>query len=279
MSTLRVALIQLRTPASQEAALAQAAPLIRQAATEGAVFITTPEGTNILQKDRAQLLPRLRTAEDDPCVRGLRSLAAELGVWLLIGSALVADEADGQAVNRALLVSPEGRIAARYDKMHMFDVDLPTGETARESATYRPGDKAVTADLPMARLGLTICYDMRFPYLYRALAKAGAEILTVPAAFTRPTGEAHWEILLRARAIETGSFVLAPAQGGRHEDGRGTWGRSIAIGPWGEVLAVAEGDEPGVVMATLDLDAVKKARQAIPALKNERAFTGPDGST
>ena len=275
MSALRVALIQLRTPASQEAALAQAEPLIRQAAASGAEFIATPEGTNILQRDRAQLLPRLRTADEDPCVQGLARLAAEFGVWLLIGSALVAD-ADGQAVNRSLLVDPEGRIVAIYDKLHMFDVDLPTGDTIRESATYRPGTRAVVHDLPMARLGLTICYDMRFAYLYRALAKAGAQILTVPSAFTRPTGQAHWEILLRARAIETGSFVLAPAQGGRHEDGRGTWGHSIIVAPWGEILAQAEGDEPGVIMVTLDLDAVDKARQAIPALNNERAFTGPD---
>ncbi len=275
MTQIRVALIQLRTPASQAAALAQAEPLIRQAAAQGATFILTPEGSNILQRDKAALLPLLKTVDQDPCVQGLVALAAELKIWLLIGSALVAD-VDGQAVNRALLVSPDGQITATYDKMHMFDVDLPTGEKARESETYRPGTKAVTADIPGARLGLTICYDMRFAYLYRALAKAGAQIMTVPAAFTRPTGEAHWEVLLRARAIETGSFVLAPAQGGRHEDGRGTWGRSIAIAPWGEVLARSDDDEPGVVMATLDLDAVAKARQAIPALKNERAFTGPD---
>ncbi|HEY2660107.1 MAG TPA: carbon-nitrogen hydrolase family protein [Caulobacteraceae bacterium] len=275
MSELRVALVQLRTPASQAAALAQAEPLIRQAVTDGARFIVTPEGTNILQRDKAALLPLLKTVDDDVCVQGLIALAAELKVWLLIGSALVAD-VDGQAVNRALLIDPEGRISATYDKMHMFDVDLPTGEKARESETYRPGTKAVTAEIPGARLGLTICYDMRFPYLYRALAKAGAQIITVPAAFTRPTGQAHWEVLLRARAIETGSFVLAPAQGGKHEDGRGTWGHSIAIAPWGEILAQSDDDEPGLVMATLDLDAVAKARQAIPALKNERAFTGPD---
>ena len=278
MTELRVALIQLRTPATQAAALAQAEPLIRQAAAEGATFILTPEGTNILQRDKAVLLPLLRTMDQDPCVQGLVALAAELKVWLLIGSALVADT-DGQAVNRALLVSPAGQITATYDKMHMFDVDLPTGEKARESETYRPGTQAVVADIPGARLGLTICYDMRFPYLYRALAKAGAQIITVPAAFTRPTGQAHWEVLLRARAIETGSFILAPAQGGRHEDGRGTWGRSIAIAPWGELLAQSDDDEPGVVMATLDLDAVAKARQAIPALKNERAFTGPDAAS
>ena len=275
MNELKVALVQLRTPATQAAALAQAEPLIREAAAGGAQLILTPEGTNLLQRDKALLAARLATVEDDACVQGLVGLARELGVWLLIGSALVRD-ADGASVNRALLVDPQGRIAATYDKMHMFDVDLPTGERVRESESYRPGGRAVTADLPWARLGLSICYDMRFAYLYRALAKAGAQILAVPAAFTRPTGEAHWEILLRARAIETGAFVLAPAQGGIHEDGRGTWGRSMIVSPWGQVIAAAEGDAPGVIAATLDLDAVARARQAIPALKNERAFTGPD---
>ena len=275
MNELKVALVQLRTPATQAAALAQAEPLIREAAAGGAQLILTPEGTNLLQRDKALLAARLATVEDDACVQGLVGLARELGVWLLIGSALVRD-ADGASVNRALLVDPQGRIIATYDKMHMFDVDLPTGERVRESESYRPGGRAVTADLPWARLGLSICYDMRFAYLYRALAKAGAQILAVPAAFTRPTGEAHWEILLRARAIETGAFVLAPAQGGIHEDGRGTWGRSMIVSPWGQVIAAAEGDAPGVIAATLDLDAVARARQAIPALKNERAFTGPD---
>jgi predicted amidohydrolase len=272
---MKIALIQMRTPADQAAALAQAEPLIRQAAAAGAEFVATPEGTNILQRDRDRLFKVLKTAEDDPCVEGLIALAKELRLWLLIGSALVR-RADGGAANRAMLVSPEGRVVASYDKLHMFDVDLPTGETIRESASYTPGDRAVVADTPFGRLGLTVCYDVRFPKLFNALAKAGAEIITVPAAFTRPTGEAHWEILLRARAIETGAFVLAPAQGGRHEDGRGTHGHSIVIGPWGEVLALADHDEPCVVLADLDLAASAKARQAIPALKNERAFSGPE---
>ena len=271
---MKAALIQLRTPAGQAAALAQAEPLIREAVAAGAEFVLTPECSNIVQKNRPKLFEVLATPEDDVCVQGLIALAAELKVWLLIGSALV-KRTDGGAANRSILVGPDGRIAATYDKMHMFDVDLPTGEKARESEAYTPGETAVTAATPLGKLGLTICYDVRFPYLYRALAKAGAEIMTIPACFTRPTGEAHWEILLRARAIETGSFVLAPAQGGFHEDGRGTWGRSIAIGPWGEVLALADHDEPGFVIADLDLDAVAKARQAIPALKNERSFTGP----
>ena len=271
----RVGLVQTRTPASHQAALDHVAPLVREAAGQGAQFILTPEGTNVLQKDRARLLPNLTALEDDLVVRGLRDLARELGVWIDVGSALVLRE-DGQAANRQAVIDPDGAIVATYDKLHMFDVDLPTGETARESATYTPGDRAVVVDLPQARLGLTICYDMRFPALHRALAQGGAQVLTVPAAFTRPTGQAQWEILLRARAIETGSFVLAAAQGGFHEDGRGTWGRSIAIGPWGEVLGVLDHDEPGVLVVDLDLAAVAAARTAIPALKNARAFTGPE---
>jgi predicted amidohydrolase len=212
---------------------------------------------------------------DDPFVAGIRALAAELGVWIDIGSVLVRRD-DGKAANRQLLVDPVGGIVAWYDKLHMFDVDLPTGESARESAVYEPGERAVTVDTPLGVLGLTICYDMRFPALYRALALGGAQVITAPAAFTRPTGEAHWEVLLRARAIETGSFFLAAAQGGFHEDGRGTWGRSIAIGPWGEVIGRLDHDAPGVLMAQLDLAAVAKARAAIPNLKNARPFTGPD---
>jgi predicted amidohydrolase len=276
--TLRVGLIQTRTPATHETALVQVAPLVRQAAAQGAQFILTPEGTNILQKDRAKLMPALQSLEDDIVVRGLRDLAIELGVWIDIGSALVLREDGpdgGKAANRQAVIDPTGAIVATYDKLHMFDVDLPTGETARESATYEPGERAVVVDTPLGVFGLTICYDMRFPALHRALALKGATILTVPAAFTRPTGQAHWEILLRARAIETGSFVLAAAQGGFHEDGRGTWGRSIAIGPWGEILGLLDHDEPGVLVVDLDLDAAPKARAAIPALKNARAFVGP----
>jgi predicted amidohydrolase len=274
MSETRVALVQLRTPATQAAALEHAAPLVREAAATGAKFIATPEATNILERDRAKLFALLQPTETDPCVQGLIALARELEVWLLIGSALVKRE-DGGAANRSTLISPAGRTVATYDKIHMFDVDLPTGERVRESEAYTPGCAASVVDTPFGRLGLTVCYDIRFPYLYRALAKAGAEILTVPAAFTRPTGEAHWEILLRARAIETGAFVLAPAQGGRHEDGRGTWGRSMVIGPWGEILAQAVDDEPRVITTVLDTAASGKARAAIPALVNERAFAGP----
>jgi predicted amidohydrolase len=271
---LEVGLIQTRTPATQGAALAHTAPLIRQAAQAGARLIVTPECSNICQRDRTKLFASLASAETDEAVTGLRALAAELRVWLLIGSALVRRE-DGKAANRSILVDPDGAVTASYDKIHMFDVDLPTGERHRESAAYEPGGRAVVADAAGARLGLTICYDVRFPALHAALAQAGAQVLTCPAAFTRPTGKAHWEILLRARAIETGSFMLAAAQGGIHEDGRGTWGRSMVVAPWGEVLAVADHDEPGVVLAQLDLEAVTKARGAIPALANARAFAAP----
>ncbi len=271
---MQVGLIQLRTPASQAAALAQAEPLVREAAAKGARLIATPEGTNLLQRNRTALFEAIQPMERDPAVIGLTRLAEELGVWLLIGSALVRRD-DGKCANRSILVRPDGAVAATYDKLHMFDVDLPTGERIRESASYEPGDRAVVAEAAGAQLGLTICYDLRFPALHRALAKAGAEILPVPSAFTRPTGVKHWEILLRARAIETGSFVLAPAQGGTHQDGRATWGHSMAVAPWGEVIALADHDEPSVLMADIDLAEVAKARAAIPALANARAFIGP----
>jgi len=271
---MKVALIQTRTPATPDAALAHVLPMVRDAAGQGARFIATPEGTNVLQKDRAVLLPMLRNLEEDVVVAGLREAAKDLGAWILIGSALVKRQ-DGKAANRSVLVSPAGEIAATYDKLHMFDVDLPTGESSRESATYEPGAQAVTARAGELKLGMTVCYDLRFPALYRALALAGAEVMAIPSAFTRPTGAAHWEVLMRARAIETGSFVLAPAQGGKHEDGRGTWGHSIAVAPWGEVLAGFDHDEPGVLIAELDLAAAAKARAAIPALANARPFAQP----
>jgi predicted amidohydrolase len=275
MTILRVALIQTCTPASQGAALEQTEPLIRQAAAAGAELIVTPEGSNLLQRDRALMLQALKPLEQDPFVQGVRALAKELKVWILIGSALVAHGGD-KAANRAVLIDAGGEIVSTYDKLHMFDVDLPNGDRYRESSLYEPGGEARLVDAPWGKLGLTICYDMRFPQLYRALAKAGADVIAVPAAFTRPTGEAHWEVLLRARAIENGVFILTAAQGGHHEDGRGTWGHSLAIDPWGRILAEARGDEPGVVIAELDLNDVASTRQAIPSLKNERPFAGPD---
>ncbi|HYC75371.1 carbon-nitrogen hydrolase family protein [Brevundimonas sp.] len=277
MTTLPVALIQTRTPASPAAALAHVEPLIREAAAGGAKLILTPEGTNFLIQDRARRDAVLETQERDTAVAGLRGLAADLGVWLLIGSAIVRSghAGDDRAANRSLLVDDRGGVVATYDKLHVYDVDLPTGERWRESATVRPGDGAVVADTPWGGLGLTICYDIRFPQLHRALAKAGAVMIAVPAAFTVPTGEAHWETLLRARAIETGCYVLAPAQAGVHEDGRRTWGRSTVIAPWGEVVAKLDHDEAGVLFATLDLDAVTRARNAVPQLTHDREFAAP----
>jgi predicted amidohydrolase len=271
---MRIGLLQLRTPATQAEALAEVLPLVRQAADQGARFIATPEATNILQRDRAKLALAVTSLEDDRVVQGLRTAAADLCVQLLIGSALVRRE-DGQCANRSVLIGPDGAVQATYDKIHMFDVDLPTGERHRESSLYTPGERAVVAPTAFGPLGLSICYDLRFPLLHHALAQAGAVAIAIPAAFTRPTGEAHWETLLRARAIETGAYVLAPAQGGRHADGRATWGRSMIVEPWGEVIAKLDHDEPGVLVAELDPEKVAAARAAIPALANARAFSEP----
>lgn len=274
---LDIALVQTRTPATAGAGLAHVEPLIRRAAAQGAQLILTPEGTNLLEQRRALRDAALSDEDVDPAVAGLRGLAADLGVWLAVGSVLVRSgvEGDARAANRSLLIDPTGAVAARYDKLHVFDVDLPGGETYRESASVRPGEAAVIADTPWGRLGLSICYDVRFPHLYRGLAQAGASLIAVPAAFTRPTGEAHWETLLRARAIETGAFVLAPAQGGTHEDGRRTWGRSLVVDPWGQVVARVDHDEPCLVHAKLDMSAVARARAAIPALLHDRPFDPP----
>jgi predicted amidohydrolase len=247
---------------------------VRQAAAEGARLIVTPEGSNILQRDRAKLFEALAPLEEDSFVQGMRALAAELEVWLLIGSAMVR-RPDGKAANRSVLIGVDGAVTATYDKLHMFDVDLPSGERYRESSTFEPGDRATVAEAAGLEVGLSVCYDLRFPALYRALARAGAQALTIPAAFTRPTGAAHWEILLRARAIETGCYVLAPAQGGTHEDGRATWGRSTVVAPWGEVIALADHDDPGVIRAAIDPAEVTRARASIPALEHARAFIGP----
>ena len=277
MTTLPIALIQTRTPTTPGAAFAHVAPLIREAAAGGAKLILTPEATNFLVQDRAARDAVLTTQDQDAAVADLRALARELGVWLLIGSAMVKSghEGDDRAANRSLLIDDQGAVVATYDKLHVYDVDLPTGERWRESASVRPGDGAVVAETPWGKLGLTICYDIRFPQLHRALAKAGAVMIAVPAAFTVPTGEAHWETLLRARAIETGCYVLAPAQAGAHEDGRRTWGRSTVVAPWGEVVAKLDHDQPGVLFATLDFDAVARARGAVPQLTHDREFAGP----
>lgn len=277
MSTLSIALIQTRTPARQELAVAHLEPLIREAAAKGAHLILTPEGSNFLQKDPELRQAILAAHENDALVQAAAGWAKDLGVSILIGSAIVRSghSGDDRAANRAILIDDEGRITKSYDKVHTYDVDLPTGERWRESASVRPGEGAALADLPWGRLGLTICYDLRFPHLFRALAKAGAAVIAVPSAFTVPTGQAHWEVLLRARAIETGCFILAPAQGGTHEDGRVTWGHSMIVDPWGEVIARLDHDAPGLLFAGLDLSAVDRARQAVPQLSHDREFRPP----
>ncbi len=276
-SRAKVALIQTRSPATQAAALEHVSPLVRDAARGGAQFILTPEGTNLLERRPELRQKAIVRQADDPAVNGLKALARELGVWLLIGSAIVLheDPSETRAANRSILIGPDGEIRATYDKMHVYDVDLPTGESHRESANIRPGERAVVADTPWGKLGLTVCYDVRFAHLFRALARAGADMISVPAAFTVPTGHAHWEVMLRARAIETGAFVLAPAQGGAHEDGRKTYGHSLVVAPWGEVIAKLDYDEPGVLFAELDFAEVGKARGAIQQLKHDREFAGP----
>jgi predicted amidohydrolase len=274
---LDIALVQLNTPAEQASALAHVEPLVRRAAADGAKFVLTPEGTNLLEQRRENRARIIVRQDEDVVVQGLRSLARELSIWLLIGSAIVRhdDPAETRAANRSLLIGPDGTVEAAYDKMHVYDVDLPTGESHRESRNIRPGERAVVAATPWGGLGMSVCYDVRFPHLYRALARAGAVMISVPSAFTVPTGQAHWEVMLRARAIETGAFVLAPAQGGEHEDGRRTYGHSLAVAPWGQVIAKLDHDRPGVLMASLDLGEVDKARTAIRQLDHDREFVGP----
>ncbi len=268
------ALIQMRSGRDMARNLSDASDLIRAAHARGARLVSTPEMTNILEPDRPRLRALARPEAEDASVAAFAELAARLGIWLNIGSlALKANGGgeDGKLVNRSLLFSPSGTVLARYDKIHLFDVDLPTGESLRESHAYEGGRRAVMADTSLGPIGLSICYDMRFPHLYRVLAKAGATLFTVPSAFTVPTGQAHWHVLLRARAIETGAFMLAAAQGGRHESGRETYGHSLIVSPWGEVLAEG-GGEPDVIMATIDPEESALARRRIPALNHDRGF-------
>ena len=276
---MRAALVQMTSSDQPQDNLRAARSLVARAAEGGAEFVLTPEVTNCISSDRAHQKAVLRHEEDDPTLAGLREEAAARGVWLLIGSlGVLTHDADGRFANRSFLIGPDGAIAARYDKIHMFDVNVSEAEVYRESSGYRPGDRAVVAGTPLGKVGLTVCYDLRFPGLYRALAQAGAQILTVPAAFNHITGAAHWEVLLRARAIETGCFVLAPAQTGLHPQQNGTrrrsHGHSLAVAPWGEVLADA-GTEPGVTLVDLDLAEVEKARARVPSLSHDRPFALP----
>ncbi|MBR9826476.1 MAG: carbon-nitrogen hydrolase family protein [Alphaproteobacteria bacterium] len=272
---LDIALVQMRSGIDPDRNLVIAERLIRQAAGEGAKLVATPETTHLVQKDADQAFAVLKPEAKEPALGFFASLAEELGIDLLIGS-LAIKLAERKAANRSFLFGPDGAIKARYDKAHMFDVGLGQGETYRESANYQAGQALVLAEAGGFKLGLSICYDIRFAYLYRALAKAGAQVLTVPAAFTRPTGRAHWETLLRARAIETGSYVLAPAQGGQHEDGRKTWGHSMIVGPWGEIIAQLDHDETGILHARLDMRKVEEARRRIPALEHDRILDFSD---
>ncbi len=269
--SFKAAMIQMRAGLTPGVNVDEAARLIGEARSAGADYVQTPEMTNILAARREQLFSTVVEEDADPSLASLRELARKHSIFVHIGS-LALRFTPERAVNRSLLVDPKGEIVARYDKIHMFDVDLGNGERYRESNSYSPGERAVLADLPWGRMGLTVCYDMRFPSLYRALAEAGATMLAVPSAFTQPTGEAgHWHVLLRARAIENGCFVFAAAQGGSHESGRASYGHSLIIDPWGRVLAEG-GAEPGVVMAEIDPALVAQARGRIPSLQHGRRF-------
>jgi deaminated glutathione amidase len=276
---MRAALVQLNVGEDPAVNLPATLNHIRHAAAGGAEFVLTPECTNALSGNRRHQQSVLRDEDVDPTLAALRNEAARSGIWLLVGSlGVLTQDADGRFANRSFLIAPSGEIAARYDKIHMFDVNVSETEIYRESSAYRPGAKAVLADAGFAKIGMTVCYDLRFPHLFRGLAQAGAQIFTVPAAFNHITGAAHWEVLLRARAIETGCFVLAPAQTGFHSEaegkGRRTFGHSLAVSPWGEILADA-GVEPGVTFVDLDLAEVAKARNRVPCLSHDREFSTP----
>jgi predicted amidohydrolase len=276
---MKIALLQLSVSDDPAENLPHTRAMLEEAAGAGAGFVLTPEVTNCLSSDRAHQRAVLRHEEEDQTLAALREDAARLKLWLLIGSlALKTNDEDGRFANRSFLIGPDGAIRARYDKINMFDVDVSETEKYRESAGYRPGTRAVIAPTPFGTLGLSICYDVRFPQLYRRLSQAGAQILTVPAAFNDTTGKAHWQSLLRARAIENGAYVLAPAQTGTHAAHEGrprrTWGHSMVVAPWGEVVADG-GTEPGITYADIDLAAVERARRRIPSLMHDRPFEGP----
>ena len=264
------AMVQMRTSLSPEASFRQAEGLIREAAAQGANYVQTPEVSNLIQKNRKALFELLAPEDEDLSLKAYRELARELKIHLHLGS-LALRATPERAVNRSFLIAPDGSILASYDKIHMFDIELDGGESYRESANYQPGETAVISDLPWGRIGLTICYDVRFPALYRALAESGASYITVPSAFTVTTGEAHWNTLLRARAIENGCYIFAAAQAGKHESGRETYGHSLIVDPWGVVLAEG-GVEPGVILARIDPTKVETARKTVPSLQHGRRF-------
>lgn len=269
---MKVAAIQLRSGVDIAANIDAASVLIREAANQGATFIVTPEMTTLLQRSPKRLFATITDEAHSLGMARFSALAKELGIDLLIGSMAIKTD-DRRAANRGFLFGPDGTIKARYDKIHMFDVSVSRKETWKESNVYDKGKRAVISHAGDAKLGLSICYDVRFPHLYRQYGQAGADIITVPAAFTRPTGEAHWEPLLRARAIETGAFIIAAAQGGEHEDGRATWGHSIIVNPWGEIVATLNHDAPGILVADIDLAEVVEARRKIPAWQYDAEFS------
>ncbi|TPM10045.1 carbon-nitrogen hydrolase family protein [Mesorhizobium sp. B2-3-11] len=272
MGVFKAAAVQMRSGESPERNAADMERMVREAAVQGATYIQTPEMTGALIRDKQARAASFTSEDKDIIVSTARRLARELGVYLHIGSTAIL-RADGKLANRALLFGPDGATLATYDKVHMFDVDLDNGESWRESAAYEPGTEAVVTGIGGAKLGFAVCYDLRFPQLFRAEAMAGADLLSVPAAFTRQTGEAHWHVLLRARAIENGAFVVAAAQGGLHEDGRETYGHSLIVDPWGRIIAEAAHDEPDVIVAEIDPAQSIATRKKIPNLKNARDFT------
>ncbi|MGZ5931215.1 MAG: carbon-nitrogen hydrolase family protein [Rhizomicrobium sp.] len=273
MSTFRAACVQLRSSDDVQENIRTTSELIREAKGKGAQFVATPENTTLMAPDGGAKLERSFDEAHDPALPAFSALAEELGIWLLVGS-LAIKVSDTKTANRSFLIDPKGRISARYSKIHLFDVDLPSGEKYRESNTVAGGDSATLAETPFGKIGMTICYDLRFPHLYRTLAQKGALLLTVPSAFTETTGKAHWHVLLRARAIENGAYVLAPAQGGTHANGRKTYGHSLIIAPWGEILAEA-GTDPGVILADIDPASAEDARARVPSLKHDRPFNAP----
>lgn len=269
------ACLQLCSAREVEPNIAAVRELAFRARDKGAQLIMTPEVTDMMEPRRTAVMEKAQPESNHATLAACRDIARETGAWFLLGSAVVKLTDDPRVANRSFLIAPDGGIAARYDKIHMFDVDLATGESHRESKSYRPGDRAVLADLPWGKLGMTICYDLRFADLYRALAQAGASFLSIPAAFTVPTGRAHWHVLMRARAIENFCFVFAPAQGGEHAEGRKTYGHSLIVAPWGEILAEAEGDQPGFITAAIDPAKIAEARRAVPSLSHDRPFVPP----
>jgi deaminated glutathione amidase len=273
---VRIALFQARTGIDPAANGAELARRVAQAAAGGAAMLFTPEMSGLLDKDRDRAAAHLRGEADDPVLAAVREAAAGAGIWVHLGSLALRAEAGDKLVNRGFVIDASGTIRARYDKIHLFDVDLPTGESWRESAAYRGGDRAVVVDTPLGPLGLSICYDLRFADLYSALSNHGATAFSIPAAFTVPTGQAHWHVLMRARAIEAGAFVIAAAQVGTHADGRTTYGHSLVVDPWGEVLLDMGGEAPGLAFAELDPGAVEEVRRRLPAIWHRRPIPPPE---